>query len=171
MENMSSTLPNTNLEVSFIDLLHLITVDHVPNMFVATDDSGNICNYLLPKQPQSATDKAGNDVLPLTRSPDDIGYRAYNGDSVVFDFSNCTIGANANLIVRATGYKTDTAPVPPTYVDRPVLQIQTKNIAGAWTTRTVFYPRMLPSVNGFDLHKFFVYDKKGPFGFRVLPDR
>jgi hypothetical protein len=153
-------LAETNLEVSFIDLLHLITVDHVPNMFVATDDSGNICNYLLPKQPQSATDKAGNDVLPLTRSPDDIGYRAYNGDSVVFDFSNCTIGANANLIVRATGYKTDTAAGTPTYVDRPVLQIQTKNIAGAWTTRTVFYPRMLPSVNGFDLHKFFVYDKK-----------
>jgi hypothetical protein len=153
-------LAETNTEVSSIDLLHLIAVDHSPQVRIATDDSGNICTYLAPKQPQSAIDKNGNDVLPLIKSADGIGYNAYNNDSIVFDFSNLTIGANANLIVRARGFRADTAVGTPTNTYRPMLQIQTKDATGAWATRHVYYPRMLPSINGFDLHNYFGFDKK-----------
>lgn len=127
-------------ETSYTDQMELLTVDHPAGTSIGVDEKGTISTYRSPAAPASAVDGAGNDVLGLISAEDDTGFKAFNDNSIVLDFSNLDLSNGATLVMRAQGFKSDGAPGDEIKV-APRIFIQTEDGSGNWVTRNFFYPR------------------------------
>ena len=137
-------------ESSYTDLVQLMAVDHPSAVNVAADDEGNVWTYSSPGSPLSAVDDEGSDVLSLIASQDDAGFKAFNDDYIVLDFSSLDTSSGATLVLRALGFQNDVWPGDPTS-QRPYIFIQTQDSGGDWITRNAFYPRDDWSLSAYDL--------------------
>jgi hypothetical protein len=137
-------------EDSFTDMTKLITVDHPASVSVAADENGNVWTYSSPNSPVSATDDAGNDVLTQIATQDNTGFKGYNGDYILLDFSNLDISKGATLVLRANGFEEDGPMGDPTFA-QPLISIQTQDNGGNWVTRHSFYPRDNWALAAYDL--------------------
>ena len=137
-------------ESSYTDLVQLMAVDHPSAVNVAADDEGNVWTYSSPGSPVSAVDDEGSDVLSQIATQDDAGFKAFNEDYIVLDFSTLDTSSGATLVLRALGFQNDEWPGDPTY-QRPYIFIQTQDSGGDWATRNAFYPRDDWSLSAYDL--------------------
>jgi hypothetical protein len=154
-------LKETGQEESFTDILHLIAVDHSPSVDIASDDSGKVFTFEKSKtiQPLTAVDKNGADVLKMVKSPEEYGYRAFNGDYTELSFNWTGSVPHPILLLKAQGFVADGRPGTHMPV-WPKIEIQTQNSSGQWITRHIFYPRWKPAQCGYDLAGLLPYAKK-----------
>ena len=149
-ENYYLQLRETEYEESYTDLVKLISVDHSPEISVASDDEGNIWTYSNPSAPVSAIDDKGTDVTALVANQGDAGFNGYNDDYIILDFGNPDISNGATLILRVKGFQVDGDEGNPTFT-QPYIHIQTQDAEGNWVTRNEFYPRWDWSTSAYNL--------------------
>ncbi|MBN1602075.1 MAG: hypothetical protein JW915_10720 [Chitinispirillaceae bacterium] len=154
-------LKETEQEESFTDLLHLIVIEHQPDVEIACDDSGNVFTYKKNKTslPTAAIDKNGVSVLNMIESPEEYGYKAFNEDYVELTFTWSGNVPHPILLLKAQGFMADGLIGTHTQVT-PKIEVQTQNSSGQWVTRHLFYPRWKPAQCGYDLAGHLPYSKK-----------
>jgi parallel beta-helix repeat protein len=143
-------LRETEYEESYTDMAQLVTVDHSPEISVASDDKGNILTYSNPAAPVSAVDDEGADVTALVANQDDAGFNGYNDNYLILDFGNPDISNGATLVLRVHGFQVDGDGGNPTFA-QPCIRVQTQDDAGNWVTTNEFYPRWNWSTSAYDL--------------------
>lgn len=133
---------------NFIDHVRLLTVDHGAGYKVAVSPTGQVLTYSNPTPPSIARTLNGTDVAPLLRSPDDIYYKQFVGDSLFLYFTNITIRENAKVLIRSDPAGCSIA-CPKSWFD---ISLQASN--GAWIDVADIFPRKFWSYDIVDLSQF-----------------
>jgi hypothetical protein len=155
----SLILRELDREKSKTDQLHLIVVDHAPDVKLANDENGHIYTYKDPLEAVSAISKNGIDGGALLKKIDGIGYHCYHNDYIDLDFGSLESIEHPVFILKAQGYLVDTSQGTPITGGRPAIEIQTQQSEGVWVTRNVFHPRNQPAMCAYDLNNCFPVNK------------
>ncbi|MFC1594634.1 competence type IV pilus major pilin ComGC [Candidatus Omnitrophota bacterium] len=93
-------------EISYIDLIGAIAVDHPLDVEVAPDVDGIIWSYSQPQLPTTIVDGDGDDQrAKFSARDDDSYYEGVEGDEIIFDFGPLDDAArlHAKLIIASDG--------------------------------------------------------------------
>lgn len=142
-------------EVSYTDFVALMTVDHAPQVAVASDNTGRL-NAYIPTQmisPRAAVASSGTNVLNLVSVSDSKGFAAYSGDTVTLDFGSVNLSQSVVLLLRAVGFVQGNG-LPKPYTGQPAVIVETQDGAGNWLERGRLLPRADYSKVAFDLRPY-----------------
>jgi hypothetical protein len=87
-------------ELTYVDKLELIAIDHEPGCSVYMNAVGDILSYQNPTAPISCIDKNGTSVIEQITARDNNSYEGFTNDTLTATFSMPT-GPSAKLIINS----------------------------------------------------------------------
>lgn len=132
-------------EISHIDQVKLLTIDHDKNVKIAVTHEGKILTYKNPKPPKTAIDNNGNNVKDLIQQIDNKYFLGKPNDFVILNFGKIN-SDHAKLIINSDmkSYSIN-------------IQILKNN---EWTTVTSLHPRHNFSVDIVDITSMLQEDEE-----------
>jgi hypothetical protein len=144
-------------EITNLNQLQLITIDHSSDINVAVTQNGDVLTYKSPIGPVSALDSRGRDYLAAVNNTGGDYYDGYRGYYLLINFGNPNVTNDAKLIFR-TDIKEEEQkyyPVttPPVHANGPI-KVQILNTTQHWEYVTDIVPRNNWAIDIVDLSPF-----------------